>query len=70
LREVEKCGKFVRGSAYYKNRGLVFGIIAPIYFFMMIPPTGGTGPAFATTHSMLSAREDGSPLSRMLRTVR
>ena len=52
-------------------RGSLFGGRCALpYFFLMIPPTGGAGPAFATTHSMLAARDDCSPVSRMLWTVR
>ncbi len=46
------------------------GVIrSPSYFLMMIPPTGGVGPVFATTHSMLAARVEAVPVSSTLRTV-
>ena len=41
-----------------QNRGLVFGIIALIYFLVILPRAGGTGPAFETRQLRLAARDD------------
>src|SRR3990172_7680276 len=60
---------FILCGTVERAGGFVSGILALLYFLMMVPPVGATGPAFATTHSMLAARDDCSPVSRMLRTV-
>jgi hypothetical protein len=59
LRDVEKCGRVYPLFWHIRqNRGLVFGIIALIYFLEIFPRPGATGPAFSTRQARLAARDD------------